>query len=678
MSRLLYRLGAVKVALGLCFTVACSGAAQSPPAQLAATPESVLFEELPVVEAATLHAQTLKEAPASVTVVTREDIRRYGYRTLGEVLASVRGFYMTYDRTYHYAGVRGFALPGDYTTRLLVMLNGHYLTENVYSSNGFFGQDFDLDMDLVKRIEIVRGPSSALYGSNGIFATINIVTRSPVEAYRLRVTTETGSFGERKTMLSSGMNLGHGANLLVSASVFNNSGQSLYFPEFNSPGTNYGRAVGVDGERGYHTFANLIWRNWSFTAYMGSREKSVPTASYDTIFADRGNKIQDSRRFLEAAYSRDLVGDRKFRWRLYYDQYRYRARYDYADSSAGYGAAQLSSVLDQRDLTDGDWLGSQVAYDLPVPRIGTLTLGGELNADIRALQRYDQVSPTAIGFLNIDRPDVSYGIFAQQQWQIARDWVAYLGLRFDDSKNHAHFVSPRVAVIYQPSPKSAFKFLYGRAFRNPNAYENFYDDHVSQQANPKLGPEKASTFEFSAERKLGGHLEGLVTYYHYQLGDLIQGVTVANGMLLYQNVSSNRADGFETELSGRPVRWFETSGSLALQSAWDSGDNAHPPNSPTRIIKWRGALLLRKFEASAALNYLSSRETLSESVVGPVCLMDVTLSTVRLYPDFDVQVGVRNIFDRIYFDPIGFGMRQDSVRQDGRSLFLKLIWHTRN
>src|SRR5712692_4658031 len=550
------RLSALRcpVSLALAVTALVSPVlGQLPDASGGSQPESVLFENLPVVEAATLHTQTLQEAPASITVISADDIRKYGLRTLGEVLASVRGFYVTYDRSYHYAGLRGFSLPSDYNTRFLVMLNGHYLTENIYSSNNFFGQDFDLDMDLVKRIEIVRGPSSALYGSNGIFATINIVTISPVEARRLRVSTETGSFGEKKVLVASAMNLGHGANLLVSASVFNNGGQSLYFPEFDRPETNFGRAMGADGERGYHMFANLIWRNWSFTGYLGSREKQVPTGWYSTLFDDPGNKILDARGFVEAAYARDLSATRKIRWRIYYDQYRYRARYDYALGD---------SITDYRDLTAGDWVGSQLAYDFTVPHMGTLTVGSEVNADIRALQQYYAVSPERVDVLSADHPDLSYGLFAQQQWSLSPAWNAYIGVRFDGSKNHANFISPRVALVYQASPSSTYKFMFGRAFRDPNAYESFYTDGYSQAANQHLLPERAVTFEVAAERRFTKNLDGLVTVYHYQLSNLIEAKTNAAGWLQYQNGERDSTNGVEMELSGKLRERIEAAASI--------------------------------------------------------------------------------------------------------------------
>lgn len=636
----------------------------------AAAPEAVLFENLPVVEVATLHVQTLQEAPASTTVISAEDIRIYGWHTLGEVLAAVRGIYITYDRSYHYAGVRGFGLPGDYNTRFLVMLNGHSLTENIYGANNFFGQDFDLDMDLVKRIEIVRGPSSALYGSNGIFATINLVTKSPAEARRLRVSTETGSFGEKKILLASAMNLGHGANLLVSASFFNNSGQSLYFPEFALPATNYGHALDVDGERGYHTFAKLIWRNWSFTGYLGSRQKEVPTGWYGTLFGDRGNKILDARGLFEAAYSRDLSSTRKIRWRIYYDQYRYSARYDYALEDG---------IADYRDFAAGNWVGSQAAYDFEIPHMGTLTAGGELDADIRALQQYYAVSPQRSDVLRVDHPDLSYGLFAQQQWRLSPAWNAYLGARFDDSKNHRHFVSPRVALVYQASPRSTYKFLFGRAFRNPNAYETFYDDGSSQVANPSLRPEHTITFEIDAEHRFTKNLRGQIGVYHYQLDDLIEAETADGQRLQYQNSSRHSANGMELELGGKVFAKIETTASVAIQKATEADSRGFLPNSPGCVGKFRGSIPLFKdrLRMAVATQYVSATRTISYAEVPAFWLADLTLTTHAFRPDFDIQLGVRNLFDRAYYNPVGVGLIQDRLRQDGRAIFLKLVWRTR-
>ena len=642
----------------------------SPPGSNAASPESVLFDALPVVEAATLHSQTLQEAPASVTVITSQDIRTYGFRTLGEALASVRGFYMTYDRAYHYAGLRGFSLPGDYNTRFLVMLNGHYLTENIYSSNNFFGQDFGLDMDLVERIEIVRGPSSALYGSNGVFATINVVTRSPVQGRHLRANEETDSFGENKLQLSSSTSLGHGANLLVSASVFNGGGQSLYFPEFDRPQSNFGRAVNVDGERGYHAFANLIWRNWTLTGYLGSREKLVPTGWYNTIFGDRGNKIQDVRGFFEAAYSRDLSANTKLRWRIYYDQYRYRARYDNPPGDA---------ILDYRDLGAGDWVGTQLAYDIAVPHVGVLTVGGEWNADLQALQQYYEKSPARLYVFSEDHPQLSFGLFAQQQWRLSPAWNVYLGARFDDSIDRSHFLSPRVAVVYQASAESSYKILLGRAFRNPNAYETFYTDGSTQVANLGLRPENAITIEAAAERRLFKQLTGVATVYHYQLRDLIGAATNGAGWLQYRNVDSARTNGVEAELRGKSRQGIEATASIAVQRATEALYRSRLPDSPGCVAKLRGAfpLFKNKLQAAGALQYLSPRETNASAQVPSYWLTDVTLTTRNLHPDFNLQFGVRNLLNQTFYDPAGAGLIEDRILQDGRSLFVKIVWRTK-
>ena len=119
--------------------------------------EDLMEIEVDSVYGASKYLQKVTQAPASISIVTAEEIQKYGYRTLADVLRSVRGFYITYDRNYSYVGVRGFARPGDFNSRILVLVDGHRVNDNIFDQ-AFLGTDFPVDIDLIDRIEVIRGP----------------------------------------------------------------------------------------------------------------------------------------------------------------------------------------------------------------------------------------------------------------------------------------------------------------------------------------------------------------------------------------------------------------------------------------------------------------------------------------------------------------------------------------
>ena len=630
--------------------------------------------EVQVVGAA-LHPQTLQDAPASVTVVTAEDIRKYGYRTLGEALSAVRGFYVTNNRTYETVGVRGFNLPGDYDSHVMVMVDGHNMADNIFDYMLFFGNGFPIDMNLIKQIEIIRGPASALYGSNAIFATINVITKSPAEAGPLTVTTDAGSFGEKKVQISDTASLGS-VKVLFSGSVYNNTGESpLFFPQFDTPQNNYGKAIDMNGEKGYHFFANLAWRNWTVTAAFSDHDQTQPISWGPTIFNDRGTRNNDERNFVDAVYERLIAGG-TLRWRTYYDAYHLHGRYDYTLGNGG--VPGNGGVEDNGQHFFGDWAGTQLTYRIRPSFAGDITVGMEGKIDIRDLMTDFDVSPVPVQYVRIDHPNRSAGVILQDEKKLSGGWKLDLGLRFDISTygisvyGH-HSFSPRAALLYQRSEWTV-KFLYGRSFRNPSAFQLFYSDGLTGQANPDARPETANTVEVDLDRRLGKRMNLQVSAYGYRLHDFLLGVALPDGLIQYQNVDRIQAEGVELEINGRPAKWFEATASYALQ--WSRDSTGVLENSPQHLAKLRFAMPLgRKFDLSTGMQYQSSRLTLAENTLQPVYLADFTLSSTHLLPDFDVRLGLRNAFNKRYSDPVDLNPAVDTVPQPGRSFFVELIAH---
>src|SRR4029077_16247116 len=172
--------------------ISSSVSAQTPLLDLSL--EDLMQRDAGQVFGASERLQPVMEAPASVSFITAEEIARYGYRTLADILRGVRGMYVTDDRNFSFIGVRGFAKPGDYNSRILLLVNGHRVNDNVFGQ-AEIGAEFGLDPAMFERVEIIRGPASPLYGDGVWFAGVNVMTKTGASLGGASVTLEGGALG---------------------------------------------------------------------------------------------------------------------------------------------------------------------------------------------------------------------------------------------------------------------------------------------------------------------------------------------------------------------------------------------------------------------------------------------------------------------------------------------------
>ena len=329
-------LAVISAALGFITAGACLGlvaafpagaAGDAKPLELETSTDQILFQEIPTVVGASKYEQKTTEAPSYISIVTADEIKRYGYRNLAEIVGSVAGFYSNYDRTNNYIGLRGLSLPGDYNTRVLVMLNGHRLNENIYDSTGF-GIDGIVDVDLIEQVEIIRGPGSSLYGSNAFLGVINIITKRGRNYKGPQVSAGAGSYETYQGRGTYGDRYSNGVELLLSGTYYNSQGKDrLYYSEFDSPDTHNGHAERADGYQSHNLFTSISYGDVTLEGAYVRRRKQLPTAPYDTVFNDNRTQTWEERGYLDAKYERQITSDFGAMLRVSYDGYWYDGDY---------------------------------------------------------------------------------------------------------------------------------------------------------------------------------------------------------------------------------------------------------------------------------------------------------------------------------------------------------------
>ncbi len=629
---------------------------------MSADEEAMFFEEIPSVFGASKYEQKLSEAPAAVSIITTDDIQKYGYRNLADVLRGVSGFYTTYDRAYTFPGVRGFGRLGDYNTRLLLLVDGYRLNDNIFEQ-AFIGNETIIDIDMIDRVEVIRGPGSSLYGTNAFFATINVITKRGRDLQGAQASLEAGTHQMRKGRLSYGKRYDTGVEALLSVASYDSAGNArLYYPEFDDPSTNNGIAEHGDGERYLNALLTLSYQEFTLQAGAGEREKQLPTAPYSADFNEPRNKTFDpEQRFINLRYEHEIDSDTNLSSRIGYNTYHYVGRYLFS------GVAWI-------DEDHGEWwTGEAMLRHSPNERHKLIAgFDGQYNA------RQHQSSFDGSAYvLDDDQSSNRWALYAQDEYRWRDDWILNLGVRHDHYDSFGGTTHPRLAVIHNAGDNT-YKVAYGTAFRAPNAFEMFYSDgNVSQKTNPDLHPEEIETLELIWERQLNRQLRGLLTAFRYEVEGLITQVSDPDdGLLVYRNLDMATASGVELELEGRWARGVEGRISYTWQRSKNSLTDSEMTNSPQQLAKLNITFPLFGDALSSGIEvqHSAARTTRSGARSDAYTVVNWTLLAHGWLPHLELALSAYNLFGAGYDQPASDVYVQDVIEQDGREVRLKLTY----
>ena len=630
--------------------------------------EDLLSIEVDSVYSASGFTQKVTEAPASVTIITSEEIQKYGYQTLADILRNVPGFYVTYDRNYSYLGLRGYGPPGDYNSRIAVLIDGHRLNDNLYDG-ALIGPEFPIDVDLIERVEVIRGPNSSLYVASAFLGVVSVITKRGKDMPGVSVAGEVASYGTYKGRVSYGDTFNNGLELLLSGSFFDSHGQDqLFFPTFDNPATNNGNALNADDEQFRQLFADASWGGFTLHGAFGLRDKGIPTAPFGTVFNVTQTRTVDERSYLDLQYSRKLGLGWSITNRVYLDQFNNDGTYIYDYSALG-GPSRVMN----KNFGHGKWWGDEVTFSKQILERQRLSVGSEFRDNFQQNQGNYDLKPF-VQYFNDRRTSNIFSVYAQDEIHLRKNLVLNLGLRYDRYSTFGGTVNPRAALIYSPWYKTTFKLLYGQSFRAPNFFELFY--HApGNEANPSLRPETVKTTEIVWEQYFANHFQMAASAFYYPIHSLItEQFDPLSGNNVFTNAQSLDIRGLDFTLSRELPRGLEGSMSYSFQSAVKASTRMPVVNSPQHLVQASISVPLIKQElfASMDLQYVSKRATLAGQYAGSYVVPNFTLFSRKLLKGWEASASLYNAFNQKYSDPVGNAREADTLEQDGRTFRIKI------
>jgi outer membrane receptor for ferrienterochelin and colicins len=689
----------------LCVAILC-GWAGAGAAELSEEDElAMAYGDKSFVSIATGAKVPVARAPAVASVITAEDIAASGATDLDEVLESVPGFHVSrspllYTPNISIRGIRGTLLNPE----VLVLLNGVPLTTVFSGDRGINWGGMPLEN--IARIEVIRGPGSALYGADAFSGVINLITKTANDIKGTQFGARAGSFDSADAWILHGGKAGgvdvaaylragstEGARKTITADAQTANDAAL--------GTNASLAPGPLslGRKGIDGALDLGWQRWRLHADFKQRDDIGSGAGLAQALDPVGRS--DSRRFLaDLSYSDPgFAKDWDVTLQATFMHYRERSNLTlfppgttfiapFPDGMIGNpykwerhlrtNASAFYTGLQNHRLRFGVGHEDDNLYKvretknfdlLPVPGVGNIPVPLGSVVDVTDTKPFIQPHERKLNYLVV-----------QDEWTIAKDWALTAGVRHDRYSDFGATTNPRVALVWEAAYNMTAKLLYGKAFRAPSFTELYAINNPVNAGNPELKPERIETIETVLAWRPSGKLQLGLNLFRYRMHDLIAYVpnTDATTGATSQNVGQQKGHGLELEAVWDVAKALRFTGNYAYQHSTDQATGQDAGLAPHHHLygraDWRFA---SGWASDMQVNHVAGRKRQPGDTrpdVADYTTVDLTLRADKLSHGWEFAVSLRNLFDADAREPGLFGTPvpiPNDLPLPGRSIYLQ-------
>jgi len=662
MNRAIMR--AVAVALAVAWAAGAYASQESEEEELA-----LAYGDKSFVTIASGTRQPIARAPSVATVVTAEDIAAIGAADLDEVLETVPGVHVArspigYNPVYIIRGI-----STQYNPQVLMLVNGIPIT-SVYTGNRsqIWG---GMPVENIARIEVIRGPGSALYGADAFSGVINIITRTTADIKGTELGVRAGSFNSRDAWVQHGGAWG-GFDVAAYLRVGATDGQRRIVTSdaqtgFDAlTGTSASLAPGPVnlGRDAIDARLDLARDKWRLRAGYQQRDNvgtgAGVASALDPRGSNSGERVSADLTYQDVNFGRDLDVTAQASYLNITERSDLTlyppGSFGFPDGVIGnpsqwerhlrFNLSAFYTGLQSHKLRFGTGTQDDNLYRTQETKNYTLAAvpGGFVPVPLGSVVDVSNTTP----FLRPHSRRVNYA-YVQDEWAFTRDWYLTAGVRHDQYSDFGGTTNPRLALVWETAYNLTSKLLYGRAFRPPSFSELYIINNPVGLGNPNLKPETNESVELAFAWQPASTLQTNLSLFHYRMKDILRFVQNPDASFTAQNAGQQTGQGLEVELVWEASTSLRLSGNYAQQRSIDEETGRDAGNAPRHHVyaraDWR---FMPAWTLNTQLNYVADRKrepSDTRPAIADYHTVDITLRNKKRSGDWDFAFMVRNLFN---------------------------------